>query len=162
MEGAHRSLCLDTTGRGPEPPPLDGERRVDVAVIGAGITGMKAALLLARAGRSVAVVDQHIVAGGSTGHSTAKVTSQHGLNYARLRLTHGRGAARTYAQAMEAAKERIAAFVGEGIECAFRRRSAYLYGSAAWQRHLIEREAEAAAEAGLPAEYVDTAPLPFD
>jgi glycine/D-amino acid oxidase-like deaminating enzyme len=48
-------------------PALGGERRVDVAVVGAGITGMTAALLLARAGRSVAVLDQDVVAGGTTG-----------------------------------------------------------------------------------------------
>ena len=89
------SLWLDTTEPRAEYPPLDGDRHVDVAVVGAGITGMTAALLLARAGRSVAVVDQHVVAGGTTGHSTAKVTSQHGLTYALLRLTHGRDAART-------------------------------------------------------------------
>jgi monoamine oxidase len=52
----HQSLWFDT-----DPPPtgyptLEGERRVDVAVIGAGITGMTAALLLARAGGSVAVL----------------------------------------------------------------------------------------------------------
>ena len=156
------SLWLDTTGPRAEYPPLDGDRRVDVAVVGAGITGMTAALLLARAGRSVAVVDQHVVAGGTTGHSTAKVTSQHGLTYALLRLTHGRDAARTYAEAMEAAKERIAGLVGEGVDCAFRRRAAYLYGSAGWQRRLLEREAGAAADAGLPATFVESTPLPYD
>ena len=156
------SLWLDTTEPRAEYPPLDGDRRVDVAVVGAGITGMTAALLLARAGRSVAVVDQHVVAGGTTGHSTAKVTSQHGLTYALLRLTHGRDAARTYGEAMEAAKERIAGLVGEGIDCAFRRRAAYLYGSAGWQRRLLEREADAAADAGLPATFVESTPLPYD
>ena len=40
---------------GTEFPPLDGEVAVDVAVIGAGITGITAALLLAREGLSVAV-----------------------------------------------------------------------------------------------------------
>jgi glycine/D-amino acid oxidase-like deaminating enzyme/nitrite reductase/ring-hydroxylating ferredoxin subunit len=161
-EGAHRSLWFETTEPRDEHPPLAGDRRVDVAVVGAGITGMTAALLLARAGRSVAVVDRHVVAGGTTGHSTAKVTSQHGLTYALLRLTHGRGAAQAYAKAMEAAKERIAALVAEGIDCGFRRRSAYVYGSAGWQRPLIEREADAAAQAGLPATFVEKAPLPFD
>jgi glycine/D-amino acid oxidase-like deaminating enzyme/nitrite reductase/ring-hydroxylating ferredoxin subunit len=162
MEGRHVSLWLDTSGPPAAYPPLGGDRRFDVAVVGAGITGLTAALLLARAGRSVAVLDHHVVGGGSTGHSTAKVTSQHGLTYARLRLTHGRDAARTYADAMETAKERIAALAGERIECAFRERSAYLYGSAAWQRPLIEREAEAAAQAGLPAAFVETTPLPFE
>ena len=162
MDGRHVSLWLDTTEPRPEHPPLDGDTHVDVAVVGAGITGMTAALELARAGRSVAVIDQHVVAGGTTGHSTAKVTSQHGRAYALLRLAHGRDAARRYGQAMEWAKEHIAALAGEGIECGFRRRPAYLYGSAGWQRPLIEREAETAAQAGLPATFVEATPLPFD
>jgi glycine/D-amino acid oxidase-like deaminating enzyme/nitrite reductase/ring-hydroxylating ferredoxin subunit len=160
--GKHLSLWLDTAAPRTEHPPLEGERRVDVAVVGAGITGITTALLLARAGCSVAVVDQHVVAGGTTGHSTAKVTSQHGMNYAPLRLTHGRDAARLYAQAMEAAKERIATFVDEGIDCAFRPRAAYLYAGAGWQRPLVEREAHAAREAGLPATFVETPPLPYE
>jgi glycine/D-amino acid oxidase-like deaminating enzyme/nitrite reductase/ring-hydroxylating ferredoxin subunit len=162
LEGRHVSLWLETEPPRAREAALGGERRFDVAVVGAGITGLTAALLLARAGRSVAVVDQHVVAGGTTGHSTAKVTSQHGLNYGGLRLTHGAGAARLYGQAMEAAKERIAAFVDEGIECGFRRRAAYVYAGAGWQRRLIEREADAAAQAGLPATFVETTPLPFD
>ena len=162
MEGEHRSLWLDTTEPRAEHPPLDCDVHVDVAVVGAGITGMTAALELARAGRSVAVVDQHVVAGGTTGHSTAKITSQHGRAYALIRLAHGRDAARRYGQTMEWAKEHVAALAGEGIECGFRRRSAYLYGSAGWQRPLLEREAEAAGDAGLPAAFVETTPLPFD
>jgi glycine/D-amino acid oxidase-like deaminating enzyme/nitrite reductase/ring-hydroxylating ferredoxin subunit len=160
--GKHLSLWLDTAQPGTGRPPLEGERRVEVAVVGAGITGMTAALLLARAGRSVAVVDQSIVASGTTGHSTAKVTSQHGLSYALLRLMHGADAARTYGAAMEAAKERIAGFVEEGIDCGFRRRAAYLYASAGWQRPLIQREADAAAQAGLPSTFVEATPLPYE
>ena len=155
----HRSLWLETTEPRTEHPPLDGEQRVEVAVVGAGITGITAALLLAREGRSVAVVDQHVVGGGTTGHSTAKVTSQHGLTYATLRLTHGRGAARTYGEAMEAAKEWIDA---EAVDCAFRRKAAYVYASEAGQRKLVEREAAAAADAGLPATFVEEVPLPFE
>ena len=158
----HQSLWFDTDEPPARYPALEGERRVDVAVVGAGITGMTAALLLARAGRSVAVLDQHAVAGGTTGHSTAKITSQHGLIYASLRLTHGRGTARAYAAAMESAKERIAELAGEGIECGFRRRAAYVYGSEESHRRRLEREAGAASQAGLPATFIETAPLPFD
>ena len=79
----HQSLWFDTDEPPARYPSLEGERRVDVAVVGAGITGMSAALRLARAGRSVAVLDQHAVAGGTTGHSTAKITSRHGWSTSR-------------------------------------------------------------------------------
>jgi glycine/D-amino acid oxidase-like deaminating enzyme/nitrite reductase/ring-hydroxylating ferredoxin subunit len=160
-EGKQVSVWFDVAEPPSAHPPLDGERHVDVAVVGAGITGMTAALLLARAGRKVAVIDQGVVAGGTTGHSTAKVTSQHGLAYATLRKAHGRDAAAVYGRAMEAAKEDIAALVEEGIECGFRRRAAYVYGSEESQRSKVEKEAEAAIEAGLPATFEEAAPLPF-
>jgi glycine/D-amino acid oxidase-like deaminating enzyme/nitrite reductase/ring-hydroxylating ferredoxin subunit len=132
-----------------------------VAVAGGGITGLTAALVLAREGRSVALLERERIGSGATGHTTAKVTSQHGATYLRLRLTLGQGAAAAYGAANEAAKERIAAFVEEGIECDFRRRPAYLYATSPMQRRLIEREAKAAVEAGLPAVLVEEVPLPY-
>ena len=143
-------------------PPLEGHQRFDAAVIGAGITGMTAALLLAREGLSVCVVDQGSVGAGTTGYTTAKVTSQHHLTYARIRVTHGKAGAATYGAAMEAAKERVAALVGERIECDFRRRPAYVYASRPGERMLIERETSAAQEAGLPATFDEDVPLPFE
>ncbi len=158
--GRHVSLWLDTA-----PPTdharLDGDSRFDATVIGAGITGITAALLLARQGLSVGVVDQNRVGLGTTGHTTAKVTSQHSVTYARIRRTHGRDGARAYGAAMEAAKERMASFVEEGIDCDFRRRAAYLYATRGFERLVIEKETEAAQEAGLPATYVEATPLPF-
>jgi glycine/D-amino acid oxidase-like deaminating enzyme/nitrite reductase/ring-hydroxylating ferredoxin subunit len=55
-------------------PALDHNLSVDVLVIGAGITGLTAACLLARAGRNVAVVDKFAVGSGMTGHTTAHAT----------------------------------------------------------------------------------------
>ena len=159
--GRHVSLWLDSAPAS-DYPPLDGERRFDVAVVGAGITGLTAALLLARDGLSVGVVDQQRVGAGTTGHTTGKVSSQHSVTYARIRRTHGEEGARAYGASMEAAKERIAALVAEGIDCDFRRRAAYLYATRALERRLVEKEADAARQAGLPASYVETTPLPFD
>lgn len=158
--GRHLSLWLDGTPA-TDYPALNGSHRCDVAVAGAGITGLTVALLLAREGRSVVVLEQGRIGGGSTGHTTAKVTSQHGATYLRLRLTLGRQAAATYGAANEAAKEQIAAFVDEGIDCDFRRRPAYLYATSRPHRILVEREAKSAAEAGLPASFVEEVPLPY-
>src|SRR5262245_9117039 len=52
-----RSYYRATAAPYPPLPPLEGESRVDVAVIGAGLTGLTAALELAERGFSVAVVD---------------------------------------------------------------------------------------------------------
>src|SRR5688572_15701553 len=51
-------------------PPLDGDLRCDVAVIGGGVTGALAALHLAQAGAGVVVLDRRAIGGGSTPAST--------------------------------------------------------------------------------------------
>ncbi len=160
-ESRHTSLWLDDT-EATHYPTLQGDRVFDVAVIGGGITGLTAALLLAREGQSVCLLDQGVIAMGTSGHTTAKVTSQHHLTYARIRVSHGKDGAATYGAAMEAAKERVASFVDEGINCDFRRRPAYVYATRPGERALLEREAQAAQEAGLPATMDDEVPLPFD
>jgi glycine/D-amino acid oxidase-like deaminating enzyme/nitrite reductase/ring-hydroxylating ferredoxin subunit len=162
LQSSHRSPWIERAEAEAEPhPALEGDLEAEVAVVGAGITGMTTALLLAREGRSVIVVDQGRVGTGTTGHSTAKVTSQHGLTYARIRLTHGADGARAYAQANEAAKQRIVELAAEGIDCDLRRRDAWVYAESWWQRKLLERETASAREAGLPAELLEEAPLPF-
>src|SRR5919108_317793 len=60
-------------------PYPGGDLKVDVAVLGGGITGLMTALLLEQEGLSVAVVEAGRVAGGVTGSTTAKITSLQGL-----------------------------------------------------------------------------------
>ncbi|MCP4829284.1 MAG: FAD-binding oxidoreductase, partial [Proteobacteria bacterium] len=50
-----------------EYPPLNGDTRTDVCVIGAGFTGLSAALLLAERGFSVTVLEQNRVGWGASG-----------------------------------------------------------------------------------------------
>jgi hypothetical protein len=56
-------------------------------------------MLLKQAGVLVAVVEAGRVACGVTGYATAKVTSLHGLVYAKLARTFGEPGARVYGQA---------------------------------------------------------------
>ncbi len=159
-DSRHSSLWLEDT---PETayPPLAERRSFDVAVVGGGVTGLTTALLLARDGLSVCLLDQGSIGTGTSGHTTAKVTSQHHLTYARLRVTHGADGAATYGTAMEAAKERVAGFVDEGIDCDLRRRPAYVYATRVVERALLEAETSAAQQAGLPATLDDDVPVPF-
>ena len=75
---AHVSVWIPD-GNEPSFTPLSGDVVTDVVVVGAGISGLTTAMLLQRAGHDVLVIDMHRVATGTTGHTTGKVTSQHGL-----------------------------------------------------------------------------------
>lgn len=90
-EGQPVSLWVATAGT-TDYPVLSGDVETDVAVIGAGIAGLTAALALKRAGHTVAVIDAARVGTGVTGHTTGKVTSLHRLAYkeiVRPRCRHG-------------------------------------------------------------------------
>ncbi|MBF9031393.1 FAD-dependent oxidoreductase [Rhodobacterales bacterium HKCCE3408] len=57
-------------GTAPEPgPPLRGAVRADVCIVGAGYTGLSAALHLARAGRSVVVLEAYRIGHGASGRN---------------------------------------------------------------------------------------------
>src|SRR6187551_3343197 len=112
----------------PAPPyePLAGNVAVDVAVVGGGITGITAALLLARTGRSVAVVEARRIGKGETGKTTAHLTEVLDAPYHTLVSRFGVGGARLAAAGQRDAIERIAAFADEcAIACDFRRVSAF-------------------------------------
>ena len=153
------SPWIATSPGGPEHPELDGDVRADVAVIGGGITGVTTALVLAEAGARVVLLEADRLAHGVTGYTTAKVSSQHGLIYDRLRSRFGADTARAYGTANEAALSWIAERVArDGIECDLRRRPSFVYGD---DRSQLESEAEAAADAGLPASFTSQVPLPL-
>src|SRR3712207_3133999 len=110
LPGSPESLWVASTAA-TSYPALGDSPRVDVAVIGAGIAGLTTALMLKRAGKTVAVIESRRVAEGVTGYTTAKVTSQHGLIYRDLVSTFGEEGAGIYGTSNEAAKEWIADLV---------------------------------------------------
>lgn len=144
-------------------PVLTGDLDVDVAVVGGGWVGLHAAFLAQRGGVRVAVFEAADVGSGTTGFSTAKLTTQHGLIYADLVDRHGAEAAAQYAEANTAGVELVVRLVGElGIDCDLTTASAYAYTLDPARRLDLEREVEAAQHLGLPATLEDSAGLPFD
>jgi len=157
----HTSLWV-ATAPAPQFPALQDEIAVDVAVLGGGIVGVTVALLLKRAGKTVALIESSRIVQGVTGYTTAKVTSGHNLIYRNLIDAFGEESARIYAESNQAALERIARFVAdERIACDFERKPNYCYGESPEELQRIEDEVAAAQRLGLPVEFVSQTGLPF-
>ena len=144
-------------------PQLDRDLSVDVAIVGGGMLGISAAVMLKRQGATVAVLEGGRIAGGVTAYTTAKVSSSHGVHYSQVASSFGEKEARQYAQAQEAALERMQGWVDElGIDCDWRRKPSFIYSVDPSERRRMANEAEACKAAGLPVSLVQEAPeLPF-
>ena len=158
---AAESLWL-TTAPATSYAPLAGDLEVDVAVLGGGITGLTAALLLKRDGARVAVLEALRVGSGVTGCTTAKVSALQMTVLQQIRRRHGTDGAAVYAEANVAGVELVARLAREeGIDCDLERRPAFTYAATEDERSSVEDEHEAAAEAGLPVTLVDDVDLPY-
>jgi glycine/D-amino acid oxidase-like deaminating enzyme/nitrite reductase/ring-hydroxylating ferredoxin subunit len=134
-------------------PSLAGEPKqglsADVVVIGAGIAGLTTAYLLARAGRSVIVLDSIGVGAGMTGRTTAHLSCAIDDRYAVLIRRRGVDDARLAAESHAGAIDRIEQIArNEGIDCDFARVDGYLFPFAD-DLETIDKELEAAHRAGL-------------
>ena len=68
-----RSLYADTARPPVAAPPLDGDARADVAIIGGGFTGLSAALHLAESGADVALLEANEPGWGASGRNGGQV-----------------------------------------------------------------------------------------
>lgn len=87
--------------------PLPGDIRTDALVIGAGMAGILTAYLLQSWGRKTVLLEANRVCGGVTKGTTAKITSQHNLIYAKLIETIGLRAAQAIRRRQRAGGGRI-------------------------------------------------------
>ncbi len=155
------SYWLDSTSR-PDYPALEKDLEVDVAIIGGGIAGLNCAYFLTEEGMKVAIVEADRLLHGTTGHTTAKVTSQHALIYARLKKDIGEEKARQYAEANQEAIHAIGDIIKQhNIECDFIRLPAYVYTQSDQYIKDIQDEVEAACSLGIDADFAEEIHLPF-
>jgi gamma-glutamylputrescine oxidase len=138
-------------------PPLPRgthEGRVDVAVVGAGVTGCSAALRLAEGGLSVRVYDQRGVAEGASGRNGGFALRGGASRYDVARETYGAGQTRELWQWTERALDRMEELGGDSL----RRPGSFRLAADEEERDQIRAEFEAMREDGIEAEWIDDLP----
>ena len=160
MNGSTRSYW-NLTGQKTSYPPLGESLTTDVLIIGAGITGVTCAYSLAKRGVKPLLIEAGGICDGTTGNTTGKVTLQHGVIYYKLLEKYGRDTIRAYADSQRSAIDFVKTAVREeGIDCQLAENTAYIYAENDIELDTLEREYDAAREAGIEAELMGGADFP--
>ena len=143
---------------------LEDDLTTDVCIVGAGIFGLTCGYYLAKQGLNVVILEKEAdIASKTTGHTTAKITSQHNLIYKYLIDSVGVEQAKQYLYANQEAIENIANIIkDENINCDFERQDSYVYTLNNDELEKIKLENEAVNSLGFNSEFVTSTPLPFD
>ena len=128
----------------PHYPPLEQDETAQAAVIGGGIAGILCAYFLTQAGVRCVLVEADRICRGTTAHTTAKLTAQHGLLYAELLRRAGQEQAAQVLGANLYALETYRRLCA-GLDCDWQQRDAVVYS----RRGIGPLEQEAAALARL-------------
>lgn len=144
-------------------PALEKDLSVDVVIVGGGITGLTSAYLLVNEGLKVAVLEAGKLLNGTTGHTTAKITAQHGMIYDEFMHNFGKNKAKLYYEAnTEALRFMTETIEKNQIDCDFSTQDAYLYASTEEYASKIEKEADAYHQLGIDGGLVDRIPFDID
>ena len=154
----------DVTLAGPQPHLETDAFLADVSyddvVVGAGLTGLVTACLLARAGHRVAVLEARHIGAVTTGNTTAKLSLLQGTTLSKIIRNHSERVAAAY---IEGNREALAWTLRycEDSNVPIERRDAYTYAGKQSGASAVQKEFEAAQRLGLEVERVDADELPY-
>ena len=142
----------------PEFSKLQGDIKTDVLVVGGGIAGLLCAFELKNAGVDCVLIEADRIGSGTTMHTTAKLTSQHGLIYHKLARTMGDEVAKLYWQANEAGLKRIRE-LAQQYPCSFETKNNFIFSRA--NKKQLEEEMYVLQRLGIPGEFLESVDLPL-
>ena len=93
LKGYESSYYVSTANNKNNYPQLEGDYESDICIIGAGYTGLSAALHLAEKGYSVSLLEAEKVGWGASGRNGGQVCQDHNMSHEELSKKVGRSAA---------------------------------------------------------------------
>jgi glycine/D-amino acid oxidase-like deaminating enzyme len=139
------------------PSPGAPPRRVDVAVVGGGITGVALARRLVRDGASVCLLERDHLGAGATGRNAGFLLTGVAANYAVATATYGRARAAEIWQ-FTIDNHRLLAEALVGAEVGYARHGSWVLPSSTDEREQLLASAALLREDGLPGQWHDDAP----
>ncbi len=156
--GKHISFWTDSTPSA-HPKPLRDNLYTDVVIVGGGIAGITTAYCLSKSGKKVIVVEDGQIGSGETGRTTAHMVTALDDRYYNLRKTFGVDRSKLIAESHQSAIDLVERIVKEeNIECGFKRVDGYLFLHPTDDENSLEKEFDAAKEAGIEIERADRIP----
>jgi len=143
-------------------PPLRHDLRVDVAILGGGITGLTAAAHLKLAGKRVAVLEASHVGSGTTGYTSGHLDATTDTPLADLIFDFGEKAAAVVATANREAIDLIEVRCRQWPDCEFRRIPSYQFTESGAGLTGLQKQCSAARKLGYNSWFTRQVPLPFD
>lgn len=141
---------------------LEEDIKAQVCIIGGGLTGLTTAYYLSKEGLEVTIVEKSEICSHTSGNTTAKITSQHGIFYKYLIDSVGEEQAKQYLKANEKAIKNIEKIIEEeNIECDFEHQDAYVYTQSNQELKKIQDEIKALHSLGFNSEYVEKIEAPI-
>jgi glycine/D-amino acid oxidase-like deaminating enzyme/nitrite reductase/ring-hydroxylating ferredoxin subunit len=146
-------------------PPVPSDSELDDAyddvVVGAGLTGLTTALLLAKSGRAVAVIEARDVGAATSGHTTGKVSLLQGTRLSRILERQSDQVAAAYVEANREGQAWLLRFC-DAHSVPYQRRAAVTFAHDSEESLRAARgEQAAAARLGLAVVWRDDLEVPF-
>lgn len=150
------SIWAAVTPERPLSPPLEGAARTDVAVIGAGFSGLSTALELARRGHEVTVLEGRAVGWGASGRNNGQVIpTMSAVEPEAIAARYGEPGERFVRLIARSAEVLFRLVEEEGIECEAEQTGWFQPAHSPGRIRLSEKRVKAWQRFGAPAELLD-------